>query len=336
MRHLIHFSFIILIVSLYVFLTSCSKEKPVEPPMPEISDSESYAEVAKGIQSTFQQLAKPSSKFENTLSYTLPGMDQVIVKHRVYRSHSSEVRASAGNDASAAAQHGPMVMDVYYPPDFKGNKTYTPVVFVMGFPDDAATSMMGAPLKNTSQYMNWGRLVAADGMAGITYLTKDPIDLDTVIEYLRHHAKDLKINPDNIGLWSCSNNPLTACSYMLQPGREHIKFAVFYYPLMYSPDRYMHDFLFFISDWAGNYYQDLPVPQFLRDDVEMLFVRCGNDFPEINLTLDHFLNLADEQEIDYTLLEYKDGIHGFDELQHTSESREILKQTIEFMQANAF
>jgi hypothetical protein len=117
---------------------------------------------------------------------------------------------------------------------------------------------------------------------------------------------------------------------------EYIKFAVFYYPLMYSPDSYMHDFLLFISDWAGNYYQELPTPKFLRNDVNMLFVRCGRDFKEINLSLDHFLSIADDQSIDYKLIKYKDGIHGFDELQHTAESRNILKQTIEFMQANAF
>ena len=43
---------------------------------------------------------------------------------------------------------------------------------------------------------------------------------------------------DRIGLWACSNNPLTACSYLAKEGREFIDFAVFYYPLMYSPDRH--------------------------------------------------------------------------------------------------
>ena len=103
-------------------------------------------------------------------------------------------------------------MDLYYPPD-GGNGTGHPVVvFANGFRSSAVD------MRLHGHYQSWGRLVAADRMIGVVYDTERPEDLGAVIRYLKENAEELGIDPERIGLWSCSSHTPTALWYSMQEG----------------------------------------------------------------------------------------------------------------------
>src|SRR5690349_15890388 len=70
---------------------------------------------------------------------------------------------------------GPLSFDLYRPlPTTTAAPRCPAVVFVTGFPDPGATAYFGKPLKDWASYTDWARLVAASGVAAVTYLNREP------------------------------------------------------------------------------------------------------------------------------------------------------------------
>ncbi len=193
-------------------------------------------------------------------------------------------------------------MDVYYPPGFKGAKLPV-VIFVNG---------VGAPdLKDWQVYVDWGKLVAASGMIAITHQSRDSSaasDLSDLISYVRTNAATLKIDENKIGIWSCSANVRIALPAIVQEDRKYIRAAVLYYGVMNS--------------------------EHVRFDVPLLVARAGQDVPNINGTIDRYVALAIAQDAPLNLLSYSDGQHAFDIFDNTDQSREIIRQTLDFLSFN--
>jgi len=100
------------------------------------------------------------------LVHTIPGAADVAVEHHLY-----------------PTAHGALAFDLYRPPP---PSTPCPaIVFVTGLPDPAVTAMVGKPLKDCASSIGWARLVAASGLAGITYLNHTPADVTALIHHLR-------------------------------------------------------------------------------------------------------------------------------------------------------
>jgi len=91
----------------------------------------------------------------------------------------------------------------------------------------------------------------------------------------------------------------------MQQDRGYIRAAVFYYGVM-----------------AGE-----PA----RIDLPMLVVRAGHDVPAINKGIDAFAARALAADAQLTLVNYVDGQHAFDLLDDNDQSREVIKQTLDFM-----
>jgi acetyl esterase/lipase len=56
----------------------------------------------------------------------------------------------------------------------------------------------------------------------------------------------------------------------------------------------------------------------------------------LNQDLDDFVETARGANVPMEYVAYEEGIHGFDVYQDTAESREIIKQTLEFMKGYLF
>ncbi len=257
-------------------------------------------------------------EFENALVYGIPGMDKVVVKSVEYQNIRGKSYA----------------MDVYTPVGAPTGKLPV-VVFVMGYRDSAFTRLSGTPLKDFPAYRSWGRLVAASQMVGVTYQTEQVDDLEHVVEYVRKHSRALEVNPEKMGIWACSSNAPTALSYMMR-GMESLRFAVFYYSYMLTPDnKYRKDIRANCLE-RGCYEKDLPDVEMIRDDVPMLIVRAGLDsLPNLNESIDHFVSVA-PKAAQIRLIDYPNGIHGFDIKRRwdtTLDARapEIVAETIDFM-----
>ncbi len=121
-------------------------------------------------------------------------------------------------------------MDLYYPPVLKKDESRPAVIFASGYPEFG--------LKDLQQYISWGKLTALNGQIGINYETSQPeADLSDLISYIRNNAEKLKIDKESIGIWSCSGNIPVALSYLSDFEGNFLKFGIFYYGTMSTPDQ---------------------------------------------------------------------------------------------------
>lgn len=266
---------------------------------------------------------KPES-FRNALVYSLPDMERVVVQNLEYR--------NVGNT--------PLTMDVYFPPNIEADARLPVVIFVMGFSDSAASRLVGSPLKDSGPYLSWGRLTAASGLIATTYQTQQADDLGALVEYIRQNAVSLNVDADRVGIWACSGNVPAAISFVMQDGRDYIKFAVLYYGFMLTPDNELREQVNGQCASLGCYAAELEDVKYLRNDLPLLIVRAGLErYPYLNESIDHFVRVATEGGATLALVDHAEGIHGFDitEFWTTApheRSGEIVRQTLEFMRSN--
>lgn len=262
--------------------------------------------------------------FANRLTYSLPGMERVIVQTAEFR--------TVGDT--------PLMMDIYYPPSMEADARLPMVVFVIGFADSVAIPLVGSPLKDFGQYVSWGRLTAASGLIGITYQTQQPDDLEALVEYIRDNAASLGLDADRVGIWACSGNVPTAISFIMQDDREYIKFAVLYYGFMLTSDNKLSKQVNAQCASLGCYSTELEDVKDIRNDLPLFIVRAGLDsYAHLNESIDHFVTVAAQGDAVFELVDYAEGIHGFDvrDFWTTSpheQSGEIVRQTLEFMKSN--
>lgn len=257
--------------------------------------------------------------FRNVLAYSLPDVGRVVVRNVEYR-HVGKIS---------------LTMDIYYPPNTEADACLPVVIFIMGYADSAARRLVGSPLKDFEQYTSWGRLTAASGLVAVTYRTQQPDDLEVLVEYIRENGASLNMDSDRIGVWSCSANAPTAVSFAMQENRGYLKFAVFYYGHMLTPDNQLREEINSLCAPRGCYAVELKDVERLRKYFPLLIVRAGRDkVPLVNESIDHFMSVAAASDVPVTSIAYQDGVHGFDFHQKNERSAEIIEQTLEFMRMN--
>jgi dienelactone hydrolase len=261
--------------------------------------------------------------FHNALVYGLPDMEKVVVRNVEYRSHGDT----------------PLTMDIYYPPGAKADARLPAVIFVMGYKDTSPV-IGGSPLKDFFQYRAWGRLTAASGLVAIMYQTLQFDDLAGVVEYIKENAESLNVDDERLGLWSCSGNSATAVSFAMQKERDYLRFSVFYYGFLLTPDNRLREEINRVCGPRGCYAEELENVVQLRPDLPLLIVRAGLDSVDfINESIDHFVSVALDANAPFTLVNFPEGIHGFDIEEWWPDSPhcrsgEIVRQTLAFMRSN--
>ena len=144
--------------------------------------------------------------------YEMPGMDAVTIRRDV------EYRET---DAGA------LTMDIYYPSDWKSGARAPAVVIVTGYPGLGFEKMVGCKFKDMGSSVSWGQLMAASGLAAITYTNREPAtDLYALLDYVRQNSESLGIDETGIGLWSSSGNVPLALSVLISEAQEYLKCAV--------------------------------------------------------------------------------------------------------------
>jgi dienelactone hydrolase len=255
--------------------------------------------------------------------YKVPNMDKVEVRGNVKYHTSGDT---------------PLTMDIYYPPYPKSDSQLPAVIFVFGYADSTALKKGGPILKDLESYISWSRLTAASGLVAITYETEQPdADIEELIKHIRRNSASLNIDGDRIGIWSCSANVPVALSVLMDEPREYLKCAVLYYGCMldWGDSHTVAE----AAERIGFVYPDvLKNAERLRWDVPLFIVRAGleqylNRYL-INETIDHFLGKALSKNMPVTFINYSDGQHGFDTKDDNDKSRQIIKQTLEFMRAH--
>jgi hypothetical protein len=228
-----------------------------------------------------------------------------------------------------------LTMDIYYPPNIADDTQLPVVVFVFGFPDSAAEKIAGVKLKDFQQYINWGNWTAQEGMIAVTYETQQPhVDLEVLVEHLRENAVSLNIDPERIGLWSCSGNVPTAMSYVKNEMKNYIKFSAYLYGPMFTPDQKYHNQINALAEKLGFFYSELKIVEQLPKDIPLFIVRAGKDEMEpINESIEHFITHSLANNVPLTLINYAEGAHAFDISDNSEEAQEVIKQILEFMKS---
>lgn len=252
--------------------------------------------------------------------YRIPGMDAVTIRRDIpYRT----------TDA------GELTMDIYSPPGARKGARTPAVVFVIGFSDLGAERLLGCKFKEMESYIGWGKLVAASGLAAITYTTTAPVsDIPALLSHVRRNAASLGIDEDRIGLWACSGNVPLALSMLMQEPREYLKCATLCYGYVLDLDGFTgvaeaSGKIGFVNPCTGKTLNDLP------DEMPLFVVRAGRDeTPQLNETMDRFLAHALARNLPVTFVNHAAAPHAFDVLHDSETSREIIRQILAFLRTH--
>lgn len=254
---------------------------------------------------------------KRTVVLQIPDMDAVFVQRDI---------------AYAAADDGVLSMDVYYPPDFKNDVRLPTVIFVLGYSDKGFQRLLGCKQKEMASYISWSRLVAASGLAAVTYTTTEPeIDIISLTDYIRGHANQLGIDEHKIGVWACSGNVPNALSLLMKDSGFRPGCAVLNYGFTLDMDGAST-----VADTAGTYKFVNPSAgkaiDDLRPETPVLIVRAGKDENAgLNETMDSFLVGALNADIPISLINQPEAPHAFDLINDTEQSCRTVRQILSFL-----
>ncbi|HXG63605.1 MAG TPA: alpha/beta hydrolase [Blastocatellia bacterium] len=256
--------------------------------------------------------------------YTVPGMEQVRVRKDLTYKRAADAE---------------LKMDVYTPTDLQSGARRPAVIFIHGgyLPPNLRTKP-----KDWGVYVSYGQLLAASGFIAVTFnhrfygwdrLGDAQSDVTDLIAYVRNNADSLNVDKDRLSLWAFSGGgpflsqavrdapPYVRCvvSYYaildLQPLRKEIPAAV--------ADEALREFSPFYH--LGRKGKEVP-PVFIA--------RAGLDRPELNNTIDRFVQEALAKNVTIDLSNHPSGRHAFDILDDNDRSREIIKRTVDFIRAH--
>lgn len=261
---------------------------------------------------------KPEELFRAPVVYKAPGMDAVRVRRDLVYEKADGVELPA---------------DVYLP---SGDGPFPVVLFVHGgFPEGLDISP-----KSSGQYTSWGRLVAASGMAAVTFnhrlrmgkagaihLAEAGSDVRKVIAWVRAGAAGLPLDSQRLAVFAVSaGGPLLTVA-LPEPG---VRCLVDYYGFL---DVRGHDW--FVKALAGTPGVTWSLTEELDRGrrVPPIFVaRAGLDrVPQMKDTIDRFALRALAANVDLTLVNHPTGLHAFDLQNDDPRSREIIRATLDFL-----
>lgn len=253
-----------------------------------------------------------------TVVYRLPGMTGVPVRRDV---------------AYRMTNTGPLTLDIYYPSDFKSGARRPAVIIVAGYPDPGFQRVVGCKFKELGATVSWAQLIAASGLAAITYTNCEPAaDLHALLAQVRQEAIGLELAGDRMGLWASSGNVPLALSALMQTGHDSIRCAVLCAGYMLDLDgangvaEAARQFGF-ANPTVGKSVADLP------PGLPLFIARAGQDeMPHLNETLDRFVAQALTHNLPLTLVNHPKAPHAFDLFYDCEVTREIVRQILAFMQ----
>jgi hypothetical protein len=267
---------------------------------------------------TPQEQTTPQDLTKLRVVYDLPGTAEIAVRRDI------EFRAGDG---------GTLPMDLYPPADVLPGQAAPAVIIVAGYPDTG--TKLPVKFKEMGWSTSWARLIAASGMAAITYSNRAPAtDLDALLAHLRKHAGSLGIDSDRLAIWGASGNVPLALSVLMNRASHHLRFRaavlccgfMFDWPGSTAVADAASSYGF-VNPCTGRSVADLP------DDLPLFVARAGRDqFAHLNETLDRFVVDAVSRNLPVTLVNHASGPHAFDLFDPGDTSREIVRSILAFLQ----
>ena len=259
----------------------------------------------------------PGDIFTRRVCLQLDGMDAVAVRR----------------DVAYGPTERRLRMDVYYPPGETDDVRWPAVIIVAGYPG----TMEPRPTTLTYKEIGWTvsmcQLIALSGMVAIAYTNRDPVaDLQAVFEHIHECARSLRIDPARVGVIAVSGNVPTALTTILQDASRTPVCAVFGCGCLLDLDGATDvanaaQQFGFANPSVGRTLADL------RRDVPLLITRAGRDqSPAMNASIDSFIRHGLIENLPITFVNHAEGPHAFDLFDDSRTSRDIIRQTLRFLQ----
>jgi acetyl esterase/lipase len=215
-----------------------------------------------------------------------------------------------------------------------------PVVFFIhgGVPADIPVKP-----KDWGIYRSWGRLIAASGMAAVTFnhrvgfpdpnLAQGAADLTDAIAFVRGRAADFGIDPERIALAAYSaGGPLLAAP--IREPKPYVRCLVAFYSFLDLRSSALHR-KFLSEEQVRQFSPAVALTDSIGKLPPIFVARAGKDqIPDLLPGLDRFVAEALARNAPLVLYNQPDGAHGFDNQEGDPRSREIVREAVEFLKRN--
>ncbi len=221
---------------------------------------------------------------------------------------------------------GPGILDLYLPEQLQ--QPAPVAVLVTGYPDPGFEEKTGRKIMQLQANVDWARLLAASGIAAVIYSNVEPnADAFSVLAFLRSEAAVLQIDPERIGIWSCSGNVPNAINLLHADSRLRCAVLLYGYMLDSSDTSAVADAAAtfgFVNPNRGmeNFPENTPI----------LIIKAGKDeLPGLNQSIDLFEAEAISRNSPVSAINFVEGIHAFDSFDDSRRSVEMIKLCLQFM-----
>jgi len=299
---------IVLFLFVSIFLSCCTGGSEKSSELDDFSQESNVS----------QELELPQKR----IVYQIPEMEDVV------RHNGIVYQSTKGLDLKA---------DIYLPPEGQEREIFPLVILVNDYPDSRINYYWGRDQKDMELFVSWGELIAASGIAAVTYQTEfSHSETDSLISFLNKNAKTYKIDMNRICVFGASANTLAVQSLM-ENDNYKIKCAILYYGILLTPDHKFYATIDSAASMVGFYWSDLRPITSIPLDIPLLVTQAGKDIHQIvTETTDHFVSEAIKSNAHLTYIYYPEGQHDFDILDNTKTSKLIIRQTIDFMNTYLF
>jgi hypothetical protein len=223
--------------------------------------------------------------------------------------------------------------DVYYPPDEPADGRWPAVIIVAGYPGAMEPRPTTLAYKDIGWTVSMCQLIAVSGMVAIAYTNREPVaDLQALFAHIHESAGSLRIDSARIGLVAVSGNVPTALTAVMQDASRTPTCAVFGNGCLLDLDGATD-----VADAARQFGFANPgvgrTCADLRRDVPLFITRAGRDqFPAMNASIDRFIRQGLIENLPITFVNHAEGPHAFDLFDDSRTSRDIVRQTLRFLQ----
>jgi acetyl esterase/lipase len=205
-----------------------------------------------------------------------------------------------------------LAMDLYLPAHRSPASRLPAVLLVHG---EAAPALLRS-VRGWGQYTGWGRLLAAEGLAGVAFEHRAvaeagfeavAAEVGAALAAVRGRAGELGLDPDRLAVAAFSAGvPLAAA---LVAGGAALRCAA----LCYGP--------------LDNLEPGRGLPP-------LLVVRAGQDHPRLNRSIGWFLTAAAAGGLPVELVDLPDAHHAFDVVDDTDASRDAIARVLGFLRGH--
>lgn len=197
------------------------------------------------------------------------------------------------------------------------------VVIVEGYADPGFSKFLGCRFMDMAWSISIAQLIAASGMAAITYANRLPsADAAAVLEYVRANSGTLGIDGSRIGMYATSGHAPVALSVL-----DRARCAVLSNPLTFDIDGATH-----VAEASKMFRFEAPATHAVPAGRPVFVIRSGKDeMPGLNASLDRFVTHLLAANHPLWLVNHPDAPHSFDLFHDSEATRRILRAALAFL-----